>query len=260
MATYNSALWTQEQNNATSLKRQLYNILEESSLSIQKTPEKNTVLFVWFNQYSGILLKTPTKTLVIDPVDVKPRSLQNVDAILITHEHYDHLDPPLIAEIQKSTNCSIIADLASTRKLHHVISAEKLNEIKPGAEIKIGEVLVKAEECNHNAKAPVTYIVTSEDEVKIYHTADSLPFPELAAIGQREKFDVVFCTVGIAPGSSPQTGFEIARLTKPQVAVPYHSASVASQNEFAALLKKELPKTTCLIPEQNKIYQVSKKK
>lgn len=227
---------------------------------IQKTPEKNAILFVWFNQYAGILLKTPTKTLAIDPVEIKPKSLQNIDAILITHEHYDHLDPRLITEIQKATNCTIIADSASTKKLQHAIPTEKLQEIKPGAEIKIGDVSVKAEKCNHNAQAPVTYIITSEDEVKVYHTADSLPFPELAAIGQREKFDVVFCTVGIAPGSTPQTGFEIARLTKPQVAVPYHTASTASQTQFAEILKKELPRTACLIPEQNKIYQVSKRK
>ncbi len=229
-------------------------------MSIQKTPEKNTILFVWFNQYAGIVLKTPSKTLAIDPVDIKPKSLQNVDAILITHEHYDHLDPRLITDIQKATNCTIIADSASTKKLQHAIPAEKLQEIKPGAEIKIGEVSVKAEKCNHNAQAPVTFIITSEDEVKVYHTADSLPFPELALMGQKEKFDVVFCTVGIAPGSTPQTGFEIARLTKPQVAVPYHTASTASQTEFAAMLKKELPRTACLIPEQNKIYQVSKRK
>ena len=229
-------------------------------MSIQKTPEKNTILFVWFNQYAGIILKTPTKTLAIDPVDIKPKSLQNVDAILITHEHYDHLDPRLITEIQKATNCTIIADSASTKKLQHAIPTEKLQEIKPGAEIKIGEVSVKAEKCNHTAQAPVTYIITSEDQVKVYHTADSLPFPELAAMGQREKFDVVFCTVGIAPGSTPQTGFEIARLTKPQVAVPYHTASTASQTQFAEIIKKELPRTACLIPEQNKIYQVSKRK
>ena len=227
---------------------------------IQKIPEKNTILFVWFNQYAGIVLKTPSKTLAVDPVDIKPKSLQNVDAILITHEHYDHLDPRLITETQKATNCTIIADSASTKKLQHAIPAEKLKEIKPGAEIKIGEVSVKAEKCNHTAEAPVTYIITSEDEVKVYHTADSLPFPELAAIAKREKFDVVFCTVGIAPGSTPQTGFEIARLTKPQVAVPYHTASAASQTEFAQIIKNELPSTACLIPEQNKIYQVSKRK
>jgi L-ascorbate metabolism protein UlaG (beta-lactamase superfamily) len=229
-------------------------------MSIQKTPEKNSILFVWLNNYAGILLKTPSKTLVIDPVDVKVKTLQNVDAILITHEHYDHLDQRLVTEIQKATGCMIIADAASTKKLQLAIPKDKLTEIKPGVEIKIGEVLVKAEKSNHPAQAPVTYIITSEDQVKVYHTADSLPFPELAKLGQQEKFDVVFCTVGIAPGSTPQTGFEIAWLTKPQVAVPYHTATVASQKEFAELLKKELPRTASLIPEQNKIYQVSKRK
>jgi L-ascorbate metabolism protein UlaG (beta-lactamase superfamily) len=226
---------------------------------IQKTPERDSIFFVWLNQYSGILLKTPSKTLAIDPVDVKVKSLQNVDAILITHEHYDHLDQRLITGIQKATNCIIIADSASAKKLKYTIPANKLQETRPGTEIKLGNVSVKTEKCNHTAQAPVTYIITSEDDVKVYHTADSLPFPELAAMGQKEKFDMVFCTVGIAPGSTAQTGFEIARLTKPHLAVPYHTGATSSQIEFAQLLKKELPRTACLIPEQNKIYQVSKR-
>ena len=229
-------------------------------MSIQKTPEKNSILFVWLNNYSGILLKTPGKTFVIDPVDVKAKNLQNVDAILITHEHYDHLDPPLVVEIQKATGCTVVADATSAKKLKLALPSDKLKEIKPGMEIKIGEVSVKAEKSNHPAQSPVTYIITSEDNVKVFHTADSLPFPELAKLAQKENFDVVFCTIGIAPGASPQTGFEIAWLTKPQLAVPYHTGTVASQKEFEELLKKELPRTACLIPQQSKIYQISKRK
>jgi L-ascorbate metabolism protein UlaG (beta-lactamase superfamily) len=229
-------------------------------MPIENTPEKNAIMFVWFNHYSGVLIKTPTQTIVVDPVDVKARNLSDVNAILITHEHYDHLDQRLVGEIQKATNCTVIADPASTRRLNHIIPPEKLQEIRPNAEIKVGEVSVKAEKSNHPAAAPVTFIITSEDGVKVFHTADSLPFPELAAIGEREKFDVVFCTVGIAPSASPETGFEIARLTKPQVAVPYHTNSTAEQRKFAEILKKELPRTACLIPEPNNIYQVSKRK
>lgn len=196
--------------------------------------------------------------MIIDPVDVKAKDIQNIDAILITHEHYDHFDPRLIVDIQKATKCTIIADSASAKRLQLVIPIEKLQEISPGIELKIGEVLVKAEKCQHAAEAPVTYIITSEDGVKIFHTADSLPFPELAVMGQKEKFDVVFCTVGISVGASPETGFEIARLTRPQVAVPYHTNSTVNQIEFAAKLKRQLPKTICLVPEVNKIYQVAK--
>ena len=227
---------------------------------IQNVPEKNAILFVWFNNYAGILLKTPTKTIVIDPVDIKPRQLQNTDVILITHEHYDHLDQRLIAETQKNTNCQIIADTASAKTLKNTLPPEKIQNAYPGTEIKIGEVTIKPQKSNHPAQNPVTYIITSEDGVKIFHTADSLPYPEMAQIGIKEKLDLAFCTVGIAPGATPETGFEITRLTKPQVAVPYHTNNPAEQKQFADILKTKMPRTACLIPEQNKIYQVTKRR
>jgi len=233
---------------------------EEKPMSIGKTPSKSEIMFVWFNHYAGVTVKTPSKTLVIDPVDVKPRDFKTVDAILVTHEHYDHLDQPLISELQKLTQCVVIADPTSVRRLRNAISQEKLQEARPGSEVKIGDVSVKAENCNHPpAATPISFIVTSEDGLKIFHTADSLPFPEMVTIGEREKLDVVFCTVGIAPGTSPETGVDIARLTKPKVAVPYHTGSPADQKKFAELVKKELPKIHCLVPETGKIYQVSKR-
>jgi L-ascorbate metabolism protein UlaG (beta-lactamase superfamily) len=228
-------------------------------MSIKKSPVKNEILFVWFNRYAGVIIKTPSKTLIVDPVDVKPRDFKNVDAILITHEHYDHFDQSVVSEIHKQTLCVVVADPTSARRLRNVIPPEKLDEVQEGSEVKIGEVSVKAEKCNHPAATPVSFMITSEDNVKVFHTADSLPFPDMVAIGEKEKPDVVFCTVGIAPSTSPETGAEIARLTKPKVAVPYHTGSATDQKKFAEILKKEMPKVTCLIPEVGKIYQVSKR-
>ncbi len=229
-------------------------------MSIEKSPSKNEVFFVWFNRYAGVTVKTPSKTLVIDPVDVKPKNFQQVDAILLTHEHYDHLDQALISDIHKLTKCKVIADPTSARRLRNSIPSDKLQEVHPGSEVKLDSVTIRVEKCNHPpASTPVTFMITSEDGVKVFHTADSLPFPEMAAIGEREKPDVVFCTVGIAPGTSPETGIDIARLTKTKVVVPYHTGSAADQKRFAELLKKELPRITCLIPEVGKIYQISKR-
>jgi L-ascorbate metabolism protein UlaG (beta-lactamase superfamily) len=229
-------------------------------MSIEKKPSKNEVYFVWFNRYAGVTIKTPSKTLVIDPVDVKPRNFGAVDAVLVTHEHYDHLDQALVSELCKLTGCTVVADPTSARRLRNAILPQKLQEIQPGSEVKIGDVTVKAERCNHPpATTPISFLITSEDGVKIFHTADSLPFPEMTEIGEKEKPDLVFCTVGIAPNTSPETGVDIARLTKPKVAVPYHTGASGDQKKFAELLKKELPKITCLVPEIGKIYQISRR-
>jgi L-ascorbate metabolism protein UlaG (beta-lactamase superfamily) len=229
-------------------------------MAIEKTPEKNEVFFAWFNRYAGVTIKTPSKTLIIDPVDVKAKSFQNVDAVFVTHEHYDHLDQALVSEIQKATGCMVIADSTSARRMRNTIPKEKLTEVQPGSEVKLDRVTVKTEKSNHPpAATPISFIITSEDGVKIFHTSDSLPYPEMATLHEKEKLDVVFCTIGIAPRASPETGADIAILTKPKVAVPYHTGSPTEQNRFAELLRKELPKTTCLIPEVGKIYQISKR-
>jgi L-ascorbate metabolism protein UlaG (beta-lactamase superfamily) len=225
----------------------------------QQTPEPNTIMFTWINQYSGVLLQTQTKTLLVDPVEVKAKNYPKIDAILITHEHYDHLDQTIITDIQKATGCAVIADHASTKKLQAAIPPTKLVAIKAGQQTKLGAVTIKAQISNHHATSPNTYIITSEDGVKVYHTSDSLPFPEMGQMGQKEFFDIVFCTVGAAPGATAESGFEIAWLTKPGLAVPYHTGTPVNQTKFAELMKTKLRRSACLIPELNQTYQISKR-
>ena len=155
-----------------------------------KAPDKNSVTFTWFNQYSGVMIRTQTKTLLIDPTEIKAKSIQNVDAILLTHEHYDHFDQRLVSDIQKATNCKVIADPGTAKRLQLAIPADKIVAVKPGGEVKLDQVSIRAEKSNHTAEAPVTFVITSEDDVKIFHTSDSLPFPEMALMSQKEKFDI----------------------------------------------------------------------
>ncbi len=227
---------------------------------MEKTvPKKNEIAFKWFNNYAGVAIRTPSRTLLIDPVDVNTKDFATLDALLITHEHYDHLDEPLVRRIQEQTQCQILADPTSTRRLSNSLPAEKLQEMKPGTETKIGDVTVRAEICNHRpASTPVTFLITSEDDIRIFHTADSLPFPEMKTINEEHKPDIAFCTVGIAPGTSPRTGIEIVKLVKPKVAVPYHTASKADLKMFCELLAKEMPKVKCLIAERGNAYIVGK--
>jgi len=226
-------------------------------MTADKVPEKNSIIFTYLNNYAGVLLKTPSKILLIDPVDIKAKNFPKIDAILITHEHYDHFDQRLISEIQKTSNCTVIADSTSYKSLRLLIPSEKLIEARIGDQTKIGDVKIKTEKCKHPAQTPVTFIITSEDGVKIWHTADSQPFPEMATIAQKEKIDVVFCTVGIAPGTSPESGSEIAWLTKPKVAIPYHTNSIESKRKFAEIIRREQPKTSAVIPEINKAYKIT---
>lgn len=215
-------------------------------------PKKGEVAFVWFNNYAGVTVKTPTKTLVVDPAAIDPKVFKAVDAILVTHEHQDHLDEGIIRDVHIRTHCIVAADSTSAKRLKDSVSGDKLFEMHVGREIKIGNVAVRAEVFKHPAATPVSYLITTEDGVRVYHTGDSLPHPDMKHVSERGSPDIVFCTVGPpAPGASPQSGLEIVRMVKPKLAVPYH-APVADLQRFAELLAKESPTVKCLVLSQNK--------
>ena len=216
------------------------------------TPKKGEIAFIWFNSYAGVALKTPTKTLVIDPADVDPKVFKTVDAILVTHEHHDHFDEGVVRDIHQRTNCIVMADSTSANRLRDFISPGRLHEMKMGKEVKLGDITVRAESFKHPATAPVSYLINAEDGIRVYHTGDSLPNPDMKQIGTRNPPDIVFCTVGApAPGASPQTGLEIVRFVKPKIAVPYH-APQTERKKFAELIAKEAPNVRCLVVEQGK--------
>ena len=170
------------------------------------TPKRGEVAFVWFNNYAGVTIKTPTKTVVIDPAAIDPKVFRAVDAILVTHEHSDHLDEGIIRDVHSRTHCVVAADSTSAKRLRDFVSGDKLFEMRVGKEIKLGNVVVRAEAFKHPATAPVSYLITSEDGVRIYHTGDSLPHPDMIQVGDRSPPDIVFCTVGSPAPGAPWPG------------------------------------------------------
>jgi len=200
---------------------------------------RGQIALTWLNKYSGILMRSPHVRAIIDPVEVDESLLSEIDAILITHEHYDHLDEGTVIELQSKSNCQVICDEASYERLSAAIPENKLLAADVKDEFQVKDALVVAEKSLHPAEAPLTFVLTSEDGVTLYHTSDSLPFKEMADIGKKHDVDVCLCTVGIAPKATSKTGAEIATLVKPKLAIPYHGEG---QKEFAIILAKNSSK------------------
>ena len=66
------------------------------------------IALVWFNSYSGIIIKTPLTTLIFDPVKIELEEHIQADAIVVTHEHLDHFDPELVRKLQRKTGALIL--------------------------------------------------------------------------------------------------------------------------------------------------------
>jgi len=202
-------------------------------------PGNDSVLVSWINKRSGVILRSRKLTVIVDPVGVDATDFKKADVVLITHEHPGHFNPLLISRIRSIFKSKILAPRPVIEKLVSRVPEKHLITISPGSTWEINGSEIFVEKSNHMALKPVSFIIRFENGITVFHTSDSLPFPEMKETGENFDLDIVFCTVGIAPQASYESGVRIAKLTKPRVAIPYHTDTRGSINIFVKRLFEE---------------------
>jgi L-ascorbate metabolism protein UlaG (beta-lactamase superfamily) len=164
-------------------------------------------------------------------VAVSPEALRGVDAVLISHAHFDHLDVPSLERLGRSTPVVLprgCGALLRRRRFAHVV------EIDVGETVAVGAVSVRATEAEHDGgRGPfgvsgpaLGYVV--EGTRRVYFAGDTDLFPGMADIG-RGRLDVALVPIwGWGPSlgrgghMDPQRAAEAVALLRPRVVVPIH--------------------------------------
>jgi len=216
-----------------------------------------TVAMMWFNKYSGFIFKTPTKEIIVDPVDIQSdaRGILNPDIIFISHEHFDHYDPRVIKDLLRDKT-HVLAPPHITRDLSGIIPVDRLHEMKPGDEFKLEDVKIIAEKAQHPSPLPLTMVLFTEDDIRIYHAIDSMTFSDMRNIGEKYGLDIAIVPIGIAPGTSPEEGVRAIELLKPKLAIPHHATG--GFEKFEKLIKQKLPGIQVKILKKGEIYTYTK--
>ena len=191
----------------------------------------------WFNEYSGLKITYNNLGLVIDPYQVPSSLIGEVSYVLISHEHFDHLDIRLVNELSKYLPM-VLADTESSSRLKKYISRERLRTMRPGDIFKDSKVIITAYKSVHPAVNPVTYLIEYPDGTKIFYASDSLVAGEHSQIAKLN-VDLTFVPIGIAPGASPKSGSEMVHIVQPKVAIPIHGSRF---NDFRSFVEAKDPK------------------
>ncbi|MCX8176041.1 MAG: MBL fold metallo-hydrolase, partial [Candidatus Bathyarchaeota archaeon] len=121
-------------------------------------PEKKMAI-VWFNEYSGVIVKTPKSVTIFDPVNIKPEEVLSVDAVVITHEHYDHFNLKTVVKIWKQTDATIVTTPYIAKQLKE-IPPTKIKALSISEEVLVRDVTLNAEYSSHPANQPLTFVLT----------------------------------------------------------------------------------------------------
>jgi L-ascorbate metabolism protein UlaG (beta-lactamase superfamily) len=154
---------------------------------------------------------------------------QDIDAVLISHLHRDHLDIPSLRKLGRET--TLISPTGSADLLHKK-GFSNIIELLAGNTIKIGSVSILATHAEHHGKYPpfgptadcLGFLIQGSQT--IYFPGDTDLFPGMADLA--DGLDVALLPVwgwgfNLGPGHmNPQRAAEALTLLHPRIAIPIH--------------------------------------
>lgn len=180
-------------------------------------------LTITFIKHGSLLLNYSGKYIYTDPVSLYADygSLPKADVILITHEHWDHLDPKAIAKLKKP----------ETRLIVNAASQDKLKEgeiLKNGDKITLlpGVMLEAVAAYNttpgreiYHPKGRDNGYVLSFGKIRVYVAGDTEDIPEMEEL---KAIDIAFLPVNQPYTMTVEQAARAVRMFKPRILYPYH--------------------------------------
>ncbi len=212
------------------------------------TAQSGSTQLLWYGQ-SAYKLTTPSgKVLLIDPWLENPlnpngkadlAALKQVDLILVTHGHFDHLGNAVA--IAKQTNAKLVstfdlgqAMVASSGYPKELVTLETQGNFGGELTLLNGEVKVAFIPAVHSSSVasdgspatfagnPSGFLVSVKGGPVIYHTGDTDLFADMSLIPKFRKVSLMLACIGDQFTMGPQRAAEAVKLVNPTTVVPMH--------------------------------------
>ena len=288
------AMWILFKSNSNARPNKNIAVQKIDSITIANYNSKTR--FIWFG-HSTFLLQIKGKNLLIDPMfgnvpapnpllgnkrfsNVLPIEIEKlpfIDAVLITHDHYDHLDYESIQKLKDKVNMFYTPLGIGIHLLKWGIKKERIIELDWWQEIKYDELTIRCTPAQHFSGRGISdrektlwcsWIIQSDDE-NLFFSGDSGYASHFKEIGdQYGPFDFAFMECGqynnlwplvhMIPEETAQAGLDI----KAKKMMPIHwgafkLASHSWTDPVERLLKKSKGlKVDLVIPEIGEFIEI----
>ena len=193
--------------------------------------------------HATVLIELDGLRLLTDPV-LRPRiahlrrhgaldttALRDIDVVLVSHVHYDHLDRGSLRKLP--TRTTIVAPRGAKRVLRRF---PDVREVDVGDEVSVGRVRIEATPALHtSSRATVRWTPSLgfllHGSRQVYFAGDTDLFPEMELLAG--SLDLALLPVAgwgprLPPGHlDPERAAEALRLLRPRIAVPIHWGTYA---------------------------------
>ena len=196
------------------------------SVDTIKTNKGNIIIHLL--GHGTLMFEFDDEVIHIDPFSkvADYKVLPKADLILITHQHYDHLDSAALENIYKiNTSIFWTQDCQKDSKFQKpatILKNGDRNEFKGiGIEVVPAYNIVnrRADGSPFHPKGEGNGYILTFGNQRIYVAGDTENIPEMNNLG---KIDVAFLPVNLPYTMTPEMFLDAARMVKPRILYPYH--------------------------------------
>ncbi len=222
----------------------------------------------WLGQATTLIETSEGKKILIDPfIFNNPKTpkkfkqesfYENIDLILITHGHWDHLGSySKIMKLSPKSMISMNADMANILMTKgeldkkRYIPLNKSGKFNPFKKDNVEVNMVRAEHSSslkigddiHYGGEPVGYVVRFSNGKTLYHAGDTGVFGDMKMIDEYYKIDLALLPIGGSYTMGPkEAAYAINEYLKPKQILPIHYGTFPALKGTPAQLKKHLKK------------------
>jgi L-ascorbate metabolism protein UlaG (beta-lactamase superfamily) len=191
----------------------------------------------WFG-HSTFLVTTPGgKRVLIDPwVQQNPacppelKEIGELDAMLITHAHFDHIADAV--QIGKETNAQIVA-IAETAGWLTSKGLENVTDMNKGGTVEVAGIRAHMTHAVHSCGITdgdqiiyggeaAGFVVEFDNGFKLYHSGDTAVFSDMGLIRKLLEPDIALLPIGDHYTMGPRSAAEAIRLLGVKSVIPMH--------------------------------------
>lgn len=205
----------------------------------QTVPEGQLALY--FLGQAGFLLKTAQGKLVaIDPYlsnccqryfgfkRLMPRILEpndlSLDALLISHAHYDHFDPDSVPALLSGGNTKLICAQDVAAECQRLGLSGDITYLARGEQAQTDFFTVTGMPCDHGELAPLALGLLIEiGSKKLFYMGDTAYRPDYLEDPRLQDLDVLLLPINGAFGNlNEEQAARVVRKLQPKLAIPCH--------------------------------------
>jgi L-ascorbate metabolism protein UlaG (beta-lactamase superfamily) len=183
-------------------------------------------LKITFLGHASLRFDYQGKVIYVDPVGnpsgtpVDYSKMSQADIILITHEHFDHLDPKAIGTLRKEQTKIVLTKACAEKVSGGTIM--KNGDVQTVLGIKIEAVPAYNIVQKFHPKGVGNGYVLNFDKTRVYVAGDTENTPEMK---QLKNIDIAFLPMNLPYTMTPEMVADAAKAFGPKILYPYHFGS-----------------------------------